>query len=416
MELNVIGLNHKSAPLSLREKFVFSSDSISSNLWELKDKYAREIIILSTCNRTEIYFYAGNLKKILSWLAQEKKVSLSKIKPHIYHFTNLDAVKHAFEVASGMDSMILGETQILGQMKQAAKLAEYADTQGKNLAYLFQKIFETAKEVRTKTKIGASSTTIASSILKVAKSIFGEIKETRILFIGAGDMAELCAKYFSSQNPKQITVANRSISKGQLLAKKIDCKSILLGDIYHQIPDYDIVICSTSSQLPVVGLGMIENALKLRKHKPMLLIDLAIPRDIELEIADLDDIFLYTFDDLAKLAQEGMQNREAAVKNAEKLIEKKVKLYNERINQKTITPTITSLRNQFEIVRKKELLKAEKEIANGTPVNEVIDKLSRTLSKKFLHHPTKVFNELSNQKFEKALALFKKIYKVDDQE
>ena len=414
MELNVIGLNHKTAPLSLREKFAFPSDVISFSLRELKEKCAREVVILSTCNRTEIYFYAGDKNNVLMWLAVTKKVPVTQIKSHIYHYINLEVVAHAFRVASGLDSMILGETQILGQMKQSAKLADYANTQGKHLAYLFQKIFEAAKEVRTKTKIGASSTTVASSILKVAKSIFGEIKETNILFVGAGDMAELCAKYFTDQKPKQLAIANRSIEKGQLLAEKINCESILLGDVYHQISKYDIVICSTSSQLPIIGLGMIENALKLRKHKPMLLVDLAIPRDVEVETGKMDDIFLYTFDDLAKLAQDGMQNREAEVSKAENIIEEKVLLYKEKIDQKNITPTITSLRNRFENLRKKELLKAEKEISNGEPVKEVMDKLSKTLSRKYLHHPTKAFNELSNQKLEKALALFKKIYKVED--
>lgn len=414
MKLNVIGLNHKTAPLDLREKFAFSADVISSLLTEFKEKYAQEVVILSTCNRTEIYFYAGDKEKVLMWLAVTKNVSITQIKSHTYHYTNFEAVNHAYKVASGLDSMILGETQILGQMKQASKLAEYANTQGKNLAYLFQKIFETAKEVRTKTKIGASSTTVASTILKVSKKIFGDITQTKILFVGAGDMAELCAKYFTDQKPKQLTIANRSIQKGKILAKKVNCKSILLGDVHHQINNYDIVICSTSSQLPIIGMGMIQNALQARKHKPMLLIDLAIPRDVEIEIGMLDDIFLYTFDDLAKLVQEGIKNRESEVNKANKIIEKSVQTYKEKIEQRTITPTIELLRNQFENIRKEELLKAEKEINSGASINEVLDKLSKKLSKKYLHHPTKAFNELSNLKLEKALTILKKIYKVED--
>ena len=414
MELNVIGLNHKTASLNLREKFAFSSDITSSLLIEFKEKCAQEVVILSTCNRTEIYFYGGDKNNVLMWLAVTKNVPVTQIKSHTYHYTNLEAVNHAYRVASGLDSMILGETQILGQMKQASKLAEYANTQGKHLAHLFQKIFETAKEVRTKTKIGASSTTVASSILKVSKSIFGDITQTSILFVGAGDMAELCAKYFTDQKPQQLTIANRSMQKGKMLAEKINCQSILLGDVHHHISNYDIVICSTSSQLPIIGMGMIQNALQTRKHKPMLLVDLAIPRDVEVETGTLDDIFLYTFDDLAKLAQEGVKNRESEIINATKIIEKKVQTYREKIEQKTITPTIKLLRNQFEKIRKEELIKAEKAISKGTSINEVMDKFSKTLSKKYLHHPTKVFNELSNQEFEKALAILKKIYKVED--
>ena len=414
MELNIIGLNHKTAPLSLREAFSFPSEIISSALRELNEMLAKEVIILSTCNRTEIYFYSGNKDHIIKWLAQYKNIPLAKLKSHTYHFANEDAVMHAFKVASGLDSMILGETQILGQMKQAAKLADYAGTQKKHLSYLFQKVFEVAKEVRTKTKIGASSTTVASSILRVAKSIFGDINQTSILFVGAGEMAELCAKYFASQDPKKITIANRSIHKGRQLAQKINCESILIGDINHQISHYDIVISSTSSQLPIIGLGMVENAIKIRKHKPMLLIDLAIPRDIEMETGGLDDIFLYTFDDLAKLAQEGILGREVEAEKAKVIIKERAKHYKKDVEQKTIAPAITRLRSQFEVLRKKELLKANKEVDNGVPVNEVMEKLSRNLSKKFLHQPTKVFNELSSHKFDEALELFKKIYKVKD--
>ena len=227
-------------------------------------------------------------------------------------------------------------------------------------------------------------------------------------------MAEICTKYFAEQNPKQITIANRSIQKGQILAEKFNCNYMLLGYIYRHISNYDVVVCSTSSQLPIIRLAMIENAIKNRKHKPMLLVDLAIPRDIEVEISKLDDIFLYTFDDLAKLAQEGVKNRKNEIASAEKIILKKAEIFNKKINQKNITPTITSLRNQFENLRKKELVKAQKEISNGAPFDEVIEKLSKTLSKKYLHHPTKVFNELSNKEFEKALDILKKIYKVED--
>ena len=414
MELNIIGLNHKTAPLSLREAFSFPSEVVSTVLRKLHGTLAKEIIILSTCNRTEIYFYSGKKDPLIKWLAQYKNIPLARIKAHLYHFSNEDAVMHAFKVASGLDSMILGETQILGQMKQAAKLADYAGTQKKHLSYLFQKVFEVAKEVRTKTKIGASTTTVASSILKVAKSIFGNIEQTSILFVGAGEMAELCAKYFASQKPKKITIANRSIDKGQQLANKIACDSILIGDINHQIHHYDIVISSTSSQLPIIGLGMIEKAIKIRKHKPMLLVDLAIPRDIEMEAGSLDDIFLYTFDDLAKLAQEGIWGREVEAEKAQDLLKERAKNFKEGLNQKTVIPSITRLRGQFEVLRKKELLKANKEVDNGAPVDEVMEKLSRNLSKKLLHQPTKVLNELSSRKLEEALELFKKIYKVED--
>jgi glutamyl-tRNA reductase len=354
MNLNVIGLNHKTAPLELREKFVFQTDLLTEALVELKKTFSTEVVILSTCNRTEIYFTSNKVSQIVQWLANYHQISVSSLKIYIYHLKDLNAVSHAYRVASGIDSMILGETQILGQIKQASKLAEYAETQGKILSHLFQKTFEAAKKVRTETLIGASSTTIASCIFKLAKKIFGSLDDINILFVGAGEMNELCAKYFSNHNPQSIAIANRSIQNAQRLASEINADAILIGDIHHKIHQYDIVISCTGSQLPIIGLGLIEKSIKLRKHKPMLLIDLAVPRDIEAEIQGLDDIFLYTLDNLAEMAQDGMQNRKGAIKDAEIIIKKYVDEYNNKINQKIISPSIKLLAEQFEGLRTKE--------------------------------------------------------------
>jgi len=254
MDLNIIGLNHKTAPLGLRERFVFHADQISNALLDLKDKKVSQVAILSTCNRTEIYFNGPKIQIVYQWLANYHHIKLPQLKKYLYHYSNKDALTHAYRVASGLDSMFLGETQILGQMKQAAKISDYAGTQGKFLSHFFQTVFEAAKEIRSRTSIGASNTTIASSIISLTKRIFGEIHQTKIIFVGAGEMTELIAKYFNSHQPKKITIANRSILRGKNLAKKIGAETCLLGEINDQIHEYDVVISCTSSQLQLLGL------------------------------------------------------------------------------------------------------------------------------------------------------------------
>ena len=412
MNLNIIGLNHKTAPLGLREKLVFRADQISHALLDLKCNKVNQVAILSTCNRTEIYFNGPKKQIVCQWLADYHHIKLSQLKKHLYHYSNKDALTHAYQVASGLDSMFLGETQILGQMKQAAKISDYAGTQGKFLSQFFQTVFEAAKEIRSKTNIGASSTTIASTIISLTKKIFGDLYQTKIIFVGAGEMTELIAKYFNKHQPEKITIANRSIFRGKKLANKIGAETCLIGEIKDQLHEYDIVISATGSQLPVIGLGMIERAIKKRKHKPMLLIDLAVPRDIEPETSKLNDIFLYTLDELAEIAQEGIDNRTDAVKDANIIIEKKVNNFYKKINKKKASPTIVTLRNQFEDNRQKEINKAKKQLANGKSIDEILETLSNNLSNKFLHHPTKALNDAAANETKEISELLKKIYNL----
>ena len=412
MNLNIIGLNHKTAPLGLREKLVFRADQISHALLDLKCNKVNQVAILSTCNRTEIYFNGPKKQIVCQWLADYHHIKLSQLKKHLYHYSNKDALTHAYQVASGLDSMFLGETQILGQMKQAAKISDYAGTQGKFLSQFFQTVFEAAKEIRSKTNIGASNTTIASTIISLTKKIFGDLYQTKIIFVGAGEMTELIAKYFNKHQPEKITIANRSIIRGKKLANKIGAETCLIGEIKDQLHEYDIVISATGSQLPVIGLGMIERAIKKRKHKPMLLIDLAVPRDIEPETSKLNDIFLYRLDELAEIAQEGIDNRTNAVKDANIIIEKKVNNFYKKINKKKASPTIVTLRNQFEDNRQKEINKAKKQLANGKSIDEILETLSNNLSNKFLHHPTKALNDAAANETKEISELLKKIYNL----
>jgi len=414
MQIQLIGLNHKTAPIKLREKLVFTNDILTQALLELKEKMSSDILILSTCNRTEIYQSASDSKTLITWLAKFHNIKEMNLKPHLYTFKNEAAFSHACRVAAGLDSMILGETQILGQMKQALKQSEFVGGQGKNIAIFFQKVFETAKLVRTKTGIGASSTTVASTILKVADKIYGKSNNVNILFVGAGEMTELCCKYFSANNKKKLTIANRSIKNGMALAKKVGGHPILIGDIHHTMHSFDIVISSTSSQLPIIGLGMIEKAIRLRKHKPMLLIDLAIPRDIEPEVAELDDIFLYTFDDLAKITEKNIKNREKETAKAELLIQQQCEEFMSHLQQKTVAPYIKNLNNKFEQTRISEVKKMEKDLKKGVPVEQVLDKLSKNLTKKFLHSPTKALNDNAKHKNLDGIEFLKKIFNLKD--
>jgi glutamyl-tRNA reductase len=373
-----------------------------------------QVAILSTCNRTEIYFNGPKIQIVYQWLADYHHIKLSQLKKHLYHYNNKDALTHAYRVASGLDSMFLGETQILGQMKQAAKISDYAGTRGKVLSHFFQTVFEAAKEIRSKTNIGASNTTIASTIISLTKKIFGDLYQAKIIFVGAGEITELIAKYFNKHQPKKITIANRSILRAKNLAKKIGAETCLLGEISDQIHEYDVVISCTGSQLPVIGLGMIERAIKIRKHKPMVLVDLAIPRDIESEISKLNDIFLYTLDELAQITQEGIDNRADAVKDAQIIIEKKVNNFYQKSNEKKASPTIISLRNQFEKSRLKEIDKAKKQLKNGKSIDEILESLSNNLSNKFLHHPTKALNESAANETKEISELLKKIYSLKE--
>lgn len=414
MQIHLIGLNYKTAPLKIREKLVFSSDVLTTSLLELKEKISSEILILSTCNRTEIYQSSSDTQSLIKWLAKFNNIKESDLKPYLYIYKNENAFEHACKVASGLDSMILGETQILGQMKQAFKQSQFVDTDGKNITIFFQKVFEAAKLVRTKTNIGTSSTTVASTINKLTDKIYGKNNLVNILFVGAGEMTELCCKYFSTNNQKKLTIANRSFQNGLTLAKKYGGKTILIGDIHHKINEFDIVISSTASQLPIIGLGMIEKAIKLRKHKPMLLIDLAIPRDIEPEVEQLNDIFLYCFADLAKITENNLKNREKEVQKSEKIIKRQCIEFLSNIQKKSVTPYIKNLNKKFEETRKNEIKKIKKDLKNGSSIEEVIEKLSKNLTKKFLHAPTKALNDNAKKDKQEDIEFLKKLFNLKD--
>jgi glutamyl-tRNA reductase len=345
------------------------------------------VAILSTCNRTEIYCAGGEaqMQQTMAWLAQSGGVSAEDLKDHTYALLEADAARHAFRVASGLDSMVLGEPQILGQMKDAVRAASEAGALGTTLNQLFQRSFAVAKEVRSSTEIGAHSISMAAAAVRLASQLFEDLSETRVLFVGAGEMIELCATHFAAKNPKAIAIANRTLERGEKLATQFSGEVMRLADLPQRLHEFDVVISCTASTLPLIGLGAVERALKQRKHRPMFMVDLAVPRDIEPEVKSLEDVYLYTVDDLSDVVQTGQANRQAAVAQAEAIIDAGVQSFEHWMDQRSNVPLIQQLNAQAEDWRSAELARARKSIAKGDDVDAVLEALSRGMTQKMLH-------------------------------
>ncbi|MQY51467.1 glutamyl-tRNA reductase [Rhodocyclus tenuis] len=398
MALFTFGINHHTAPLSVREQVAFNAEKIDHALADLiRAKPVREAAILSTCNRTELYCATDAPEAAADWLAEYHSIGRHEIQPYLFTYPDRDAVRHAFRVASGLDSMVIGEAQILGQMKDAVRAAEEAGTLGTTLHKLFQHSFSVAKEVRTTTAIGANTVSMSAAAVHLAERIFERIADQRVLFVGAGEMIELCAAHFCAQNPKQVVVANRTVERGQALAERYGGTAIRLDDIADRLSQFDIVVSCTGSPLPIIGLGMVERAIKLRRHRPMFMIDLAVPRDIEQEAGDLDDVFLYTVDDLAQVVASGIESRKAAVVEAEDIIVARVDNFIQWMQSRDTVPLIRSLRDTAERTRRHEIEHATKMLAKGEDPARVLDQLSQRLMNKFLHAPTQTLNQSSDE-------------------
>ena len=388
-----LGINHHSAPLAIRERVAFGADKLGHALSDLtSERPVREVAILSTCNRTEIYCAAESPDVVIDWLAHYHQVPRHELTPYIYTHDQPEAIRHAFRVASGLDSMVIGEPQILGQMKDAVRAAEENGTLGTQLHKLFQRSFSVAKEVRSTTAIGANIVSMAAAGVHLAERIFESISEQRILFIGAGEMIELCAAHFCAQKPKQVTIANRTIERGRALAEQYGGAAIRLDELGEHLAAHDIVVSCTASPLPIIGLGMVERAIKARRHRPMFMVDLAVPRDIEEEVGRLDDIFLYTVDDLAQVVESGLESRQAAVVEAEDIIANRVRDFLGWLESRDTVPVIRSLRDSAERMRRHEMEHALKLLAKGENPEKVLDHLSHRLTNKFLHAPTQTLN------------------------
>lgn len=384
-----LGLNHQSAPLAIRERVAFQADALPQALSHLTGAHpVREAAILSTCNRTEVYCTAESPEAALEWFAAYHRLDPAELRKYLYTLDQRAAVRHAFRVASGLDSMVIGEPQILGQMKEAVRAAEAAGTLGTHLHKLFQRSFAVAKEVRSTTAIGANIVSMAAAAVHLAERIFESVAGQRVLFIGAGEMIELCATHFAAQQPRQIAVANRTLERAQALAGRFGGSALRLDELAAQLPNFDIVVSCTASPLPIVGLGMAERAVKARRHRPIFMVDLAVPRDVEVEVGKLDDVFLYTVDDLAQVVESGMESRQAAVVEAEEIIAARVEHFLQWLDGRDAVPVIRALRDSAERMRRHELEHAEKQLARGEPPEKVLEQLSQRLTNKLLHAPT----------------------------
>ena len=399
MQLTAVGLNHQTAPLSIREKLAFAAASLPEAVRNLaRSKAAKEAVILSTCNRTELYC-VGETEQIIEWLAQYHNLPAEEIRPYLYTLDNNETIRHAFRVACGLDSMVLGEPQILGQIKDAVRVAQEQESINTNLNALFQKTFAVAKEVRTDTAVGENSVSMASASVKLAEQIFPDISDLNVLFIGAGEMIELVATYFAAKNPKLITVANRTLPRAQELCDKLglNAEPCLLTELPDILHEYDVVVSSTVSQLPLVGKGMIERALRLRLNMPMFLLDLAVPRDIEAEVGELNDAYLYTVDDMMGIVQNGKEARQKAAAAAEAMVEEKVGEFVRLQQSRQSVPLIRALRDEGERARRQVLENAMKQLAKGASAEEVLERLSIQLTNKLLHSPTQTLNKAGSE-------------------
>ncbi len=407
MSVWALGINHTTAPLDLRGRFAFALDQITPALSSLRSSLHSEpeLTLVSTCNRTEIYG-AGDSEQtsqVLQWLASSGGVSSQALQGHTYTLQGDQVARHAFRVASGLDSMVLGEAQILGQLKDAVKAAEDAGALGSTLHQMFQRSFAVAKEVRSHTDIGTQSISMAAAAVRLAGQLFEDLSQIRILFVGAGEMIELAATHFAAKNPRQMVIANRTLERGQALINRLAptattsntaLHTMHLGELPSRLHEFDAIISCTASTLPIIGLGAVERALKARKNRPIFMVDLAVPRDIEPEVKALDDVYLYTVDDLASVVQTAKATRQAAVAQAEVIVDAGVQDFLRWMQQRSegTTSLIQQLNAQSDMWRSAEITRAKRLLAKGEDIDTVLDALSRGVAQKFLHP---AFSQLS---------------------
>jgi len=398
MSIFVLGINHHNAPLDIRERVAFPAGTLPEALASLIHKAAAsEALILSTCNRTELYAVTETPEALGEWLAAHHNVELARLQPFIYIYRQDEAAKHLFRVASGLDSMVLGETQILGQIKEAVRVAEEAGSLGGSLHRLFQRAFSVAKGVRSDTAIGANVISMAAAAVQLAERIFESISKQKLLFVGAGEMIELSAAHFCARSPAAVTIANRTVERGAALAERCNGRAVRLDEIGSILFEHDIVISCTASPLPIIGLGLVERSLKARRHRPMFMVDLAVPRDIEPEVGMLDDVFLYTVDDLAGIVADGVESRQTAASEAEAIITAQTLDFMKFLASLDAVPLIRELRDSAERTRRNELERAMKRLAAGDAPEEIMAQLSSRLTNKFLHAPTQALRQAGNE-------------------
>ena len=416
MSIRIIGINHKTAPVAVREKVAFSPQGLIDKLKEIKPADNKnEVIILSTCNRTEIYTYSDHdFDEICHWFLHQDNLSFDELQSCLYHHTGKDAIKHVLRVASGLDSMVLGEPQILGQLKSALKVATDQSTAGSLLKHLMQHAFSTAKKVRTQTSIGSNPVSVAYAAVNLAKQIFSNLDNKTALLIGAGETIELVGKHLKNGAIGKIIIANRSIDNANKVAKNLGGIGVSLQEISDYLPEADIVISSTAAPVPVMGKGTVEWALKKRKHKPIFMVDIAVPRDIEAEVAELDDVFLYTVDDLQSVIEDNLKSRQEAATHAEHMIEDEVETFLGWIRAQDQIGLIKQYRRKVSTIQDESLHKAQRMLNNGATADEALQFLAHTLSNKLAHDATVAMNKAAHAGDHKLLEASDKILNLSE--
>ncbi|MEN9433220.1 MAG: hypothetical protein RLZZ422_809 [Pseudomonadota bacterium] len=418
MTIFVIGVNHKTAPVQLRERVAFTPERLQQALHETRFITA-ESLILSTCNRTELYLSVvqpTQLHAVTEWFANFHGISLTELKPYLYTYETEQAVQHALRVACGLDSLILGEPQILGQLKEALKSAHTAQSTGNQLNRLLQHAFTTAKKVRTQTNIGANPVSVAFAAVNLAKQIFSHFERQTALLVGAGETIELVGKHLAANNIGHIIIANRSLHKAQALAEQYNGLGVPLTSIAEYLPKADIVISSTAAPLPIIGKGMVERALKQRKHRPIFMVDIAVPRDIEPEVSELDDIYLYTVDDLQSVIEENLQSRREAAAQAEEMVVAEVGEFAAWLRAQQHMQLIRDYRQQNDQTRQEVLSKAKHMLDNQHPAEEVLEFLAHTLTNKLTHAPTQALNHAARVGDYAQLEYARKLFNLTDRD
>ncbi len=396
MPLLTIGINHKTAPVEIRERIVFASEHLPATLQELTTLPGiEEASVLSTCNRTEVTCWHNSdnaAQTLVDWIAQRHDFHPDHLSEYLFIHHDDDAVRHMLRVACGLDSLVLGEPQILGQLKTTWQAAKEHNGLGRHLDRLFQHAFTTAKQIRTETAIGSSPVSVAFAAVGLAKKIYGDLKKHTALLIGAGETIELAARHLDSQGIGKLIIANRTIERAAKLADEFDGEAIALPDLPERLADADVVVSSTASPLPILGKGTVESALKRRKRRPIFMVDIAVPRDIEPEVGELADIYLYTVDDLHDVIEENMKSRRQAAEKAEELVDAQVDTFRGWLNSQDAVETIRRFRSDAKIVGEAVASQARRMLQQGRDPDEVIDFLTHTLTNKLLHAPTSSLN------------------------
>lgn len=428
MPVSIFGINHKTAPVEIREKVAFSPENIGDSLNRILDQVGlEEVAIISTCNRMEVVYRVGNgknedssteqfLSKITQWLAQEHQMTDDKISDYAYNYSGEDAVNHIMRVACGLDSMVLGEPQILGQVKDAFGYAKTAGTLGLVLNRLFQQTFSLAKQVRTDTQIGESAVSVAYAAVTLAKRIFADFAPVKTLFIGAGETIELAARHLSRQGVVQMSVANRTVERAQVLADEFDATAYGLSSLPELVASADIIISSTASPVPIIGKGLMEKAIKQRRHRPVFMVDLAVPRDIEPEVSELNDVYLYTVDDMQDVIKENIKVREEAAIEAQEIIRLHGQKYFNWLQSLSSVSLMKDFRTQFDDIKNIELERSLSKLNGNDDAQQVLKEFANRLTQKFMHSPSKMIRQAGESNEQKVLEILAEAFELKKQD